>query len=114
MIVDPQNLLADATFPILRETVPLAINQGVLAAGSVIAYTPGTDAVLATAVANLYGILSEQVDTGTVAPPQLGVVYTTGCFIGTSLVFGTGLTLDVAKPVLRGLGIHVGPSVRYG
>jgi hypothetical protein len=103
------NLIADAGFPLLQETIQIATE---LPLGSIIARDPVTgigSLVTAATVANVFGILRDHVFyAGT-----LNVVYVSGAFIKDTLKTDTSTSVDAVEPRLRELGIYCRPSVHY-
>jgi len=103
------NLIADAGFPLLSETIPIAAE---LPLGSIIARDPvsGIGSLVTAAIeANVFGVLRDHVfSAGT-----LNVVYVSGAFIKETLKTDTTTSVDAVEPRLRELGIYCRPSVHY-
>jgi hypothetical protein len=103
------NLIADAGFPLLSETIRIATE---LPLGSIISRDPvAGDGSLVTAAteANTFGVLRDNV----FHPGELYVVYVSGAFVRDTLKTDADTSVDNVEPRLRGLGIYCRPSVPY-
>src|SRR5215471_14689902 len=103
------NLIADAGFPLLQETIRIAAE---LPLGSIIARDPVTgdgSLVTATTQANTFGILRDHV----FYPGNLYPVYVSGAFIKDTLKTDADTSVDAVEPRLRELGIYCRSSVHY-
>jgi len=107
--LSPANLIADAGYPLLSETIEI---DAALELGSIIAMDPVTrigSLASSANLANVFGVLRDHVTmAGTLA-----VVYVSGAFIRDTLKCDPTTTVDELIPRLRELGIYARPSVRY-
>jgi hypothetical protein len=103
------NLIADAGFPLLQETIQI---DAELPLGSIIARDPVTgigSLVTAANIANTFGVLRDHV----FYPANLYPVYVSGAFIKDTLKTDATTSVDAVEPRLRELGIYCRASVHY-
>jgi hypothetical protein len=103
------NLIADAGFPLLSETIRIATE---LPFGSIIARDPVTgegSLVTAATEGQVFGVLRDNVFHA----GELYVVYVTGAFVRDTLKTDADTSVEAVEGRLRELGIHCRPSVPY-
>lgn len=129
----PDSLIVSPDFPILKEGIGLKAGQGVLKRGSLImkcadkaGYIAGTvvtvtvgegeDAKTINAEMTVFGILTDDCDTGTDATADNipAVCYQTGNFNRAAvIVSGENATIDTYEDDLKGIGIYLRAVQNY-
>lgn len=108
----PDNLIADTSFPVQTGGVKLKAAQGVLLRGTVVgknAEGKFVPAVTGGTAVKAYGILADDVDTGDEDATEdvVAVVYVSGSFNRSALIFGGTNTAADHEEELRSKGIYL-------
>ncbi len=115
----PDSLIVSPDYSILKEGIGLKAGQGVLKRGSLImkgADKAGYIAGTAGEGMKLYGILTDETDTGTdnTADNIPAVVYQSGEFNREAVfVSGEGATVDTYEDDLKGINIYLRSVKNY-
>ena len=107
--MSPANLIADAAYPLLSETIEI---DAPMYLGSIISMDPATrigSLASQANMANVFGVLRDHV----MRPGTLAVVYVSGSFIAETLKSDPSAPVEALIPRLRELGIYARPSVHY-
>lgn len=116
----PDNLIAGQEFPSLVKGVTLAKNQGIVKRGTVVGIITATglakpvDKSKADGQQLPYGIVTDDVDTGTAATADSkATTYVSGVFNKKALLFGSTDTAADYETALRDLGIYLRDNIAY-
>lgn len=102
----PNSLIADTSFPIQTGGVKLKNNQGVLLRGTVVGKDSSGVFVPADTTVSAYGILTDDIDT-TSEEAVTAVVYLSGSFNRSALIFGGETNAETHEETLRTKGIYL-------
>jgi len=119
--VQPDNLFADLTVPVLIKGITLAKGQGLLKRGTVLGIVTASGLAKVVDSSKTDGtekancILADDVDTGdgSASSDFPAQAYISGYFNRNALVFGGTDTADTHELYLRELGIYLKDNIAY-